>query len=92
VPLLRFDPDARASLLALQANPARRPLFLAVKEVLLQLRDDEGEPPRAIALRVAGGGHGYHVPVYAAQESWAVGWKRLEDGSRGILYIGPSSL
>lgn len=92
MPVLRFDPQVKQALLTLQADANRRALFLAVKNMLLHLRDDEGDPPRARALQTIGGGHGYYVPVSAGDEHWAIGWKRLEDGTRGILYIGPDLL
>ena len=93
MPVLRFDLQPKRALYDLQADPTRRPLFDAIKSVLVRLRDGDDDPPVwARAFQVAGGGHGYYTTIRRGHDSWAVLWKRLEDGSLGILYIGPDNL
>jgi hypothetical protein len=92
MPLLRFDPAPKQAVLRLAADGAHRSLYEAIKSVLLRLRDDDIDPPRSRAFRTLGNGLAHYVTVSADDDSWAVAWRRLEDGSRGIIYIGPDDV
>lgn len=91
MPRLRFDPEfgPADTLRRLSADAEHRHAYQAIKRLLIDLRDEtSSDPVQGTAFREIGDGLAYYRLVGSHPDVWAVIWRRLDDGSIAIIYIG----